>query len=99
MIDIKQGDTFSVTLTVTRSSVAVDLTGVAITSQVRAPGGEQIATLTVTPISLTGGMVQLRSETTTWPARALDWDVQFVENGNTWSTPTTKVNVQTDVTQ
>lgn len=97
-IRLKQGDTFSATVTVERDATPVNLTSVTITSEVRRKNGDVIGTLTVTPVSLTNGTIKLRSETSGWPVEFLEWDVQFIENGDTWSIPTQSISILKDVT-
>ncbi len=98
---LKSGDTFKALLTITRNGAPVDLSSVAITSQVRQRDEAQtlVSDLTITSVDLPNGQFRVRSESAGWPVEDLDWDVQFVEAGDTWSMPTRQVVVTRDNTQ
>jgi len=95
---LKIGDTFTASITVTRAGVPVDLSSVVIASQIKKRDDTLVATLVKSDTDLVNGVFALRSETVGWPEEVLYWDIQFVEDGDTWSMPTRGVSMLKDVT-
>lgn len=95
---LKAGDHFVARVTVKRQGVAVDLTSVTITSQVRRRDKTLVSGLTITPTNLAAGQFTVSGATGAWPLGQLLWDIQFIENSIQWSMPTRGILVEDDVT-
>lgn len=95
---LKIGDTFTASITVTRTGAPVDLSSVVIASQIKKLDDTLVATLVKSDTDLVNGVFAFRSETVGWPEEVLYWDIQFVEDGDTWSMPTRGVLMLKDVT-
>jgi hypothetical protein len=100
-VTIKRGDTFRRGFSHAIGSNAVDLTGWAISSQVRDQSGALVATLNIGPRNDAAGIYAVSYDnTTTWPIGTLVWDVRTTApDGLISSTQTIDLVVQPDVTR
>ncbi len=98
-IPFKRGDTFLVQGTVSQDSVAQDISGWAVRSQVR-DGSTLVSELVVAITSAADGTYTLtKSDTTAWPVKTLSCDIQYTTaSGQIVSTETFQIVVQADIT-
>lgn len=102
-VNVKRGDTFGVLATILFDDVAVNLTGAAVTSQVRTPANSLIADLAIDVTNAAAGEVEISSTTTsTWPlsnaTSPLLCDIKFVDE-DTKRTTTFEIYVLAQVTE
>ena len=98
-IQLKRGDTFSLTCTYKVDGVAVSLSSTTIRSQVRS-GSSLVDSLLVTKLSSVGvfTLVATAAQTKLWNVETLECDIEFINNDITRSTNTFNIKVERDVT-
>ena len=99
-IQLKRGDTFSLTCTYKVDGVAVSLSNTTIRSQVRSSSSPLVDSLLVTKLSATGvfTLVATAAQTRLWNVELLECDIEFINNDITRSTNTFNIQVERDVT-
>lgn len=100
----KRGDTFSLKCTWKVDGIPTDITGLTITSQVRAANGTLIAELAPVPDNQTanpGGyaLVAINPDTSGWPVGNAYCDIQIDDQGIDRSSDTFVIPVIEDVTR
>jgi hypothetical protein len=100
-IQHKRGDTFGQQCTLRGDDGdPVDLTGIAVRSQVRGVRGQILSELAITPAG--PGTFQVRAEssqTSNWPLGLATWDVEFTQIGTVYSSATVLLDIVEDVTR
>jgi hypothetical protein len=97
----KRGDTFAQQCTLRDDDgEPVDLTGIAVRSQVRGARGQIVDELTITTAG--AGTFYARAEasqTGNWPLGVATWDVEFTQAGIVYSSATVLLDIVEDVTR
>lgn len=100
-ITFKRGTSFGANVSYTPSEgQPADLSGFAISSEVRTPAGSLVATLAVTmaPDAM-GFHVAAPEGTATWPLGKLAWDLRFERDGAVAFSETVGLELTREVTQ
>lgn len=101
IIPIKQGESLQMELTFTggdEDQTPVDLTGYAVTSQVRDVNGFLVATLPITMTLAAGTGTVFVADTSSWPRGMLRCDVRVASASVTLFTETFSIQVNHGVT-
>lgn len=99
---LKQGATFRLSGTATQDSGAVfDLTGATLSAKLRDASEAEVATLTATVVSASGGTFTLTAASTAaWPLGLLRGDIKIVASGGSITfSETFTVRVERPVTR
>lgn len=100
-IRIKQGEALLLQFTFVHEDgvTPVDLTNVALSSQVRDATGDLVATLAVTKTLQTGVATVTQADTSLWPLGMLRSDVKAISAGLSVLSDTFSIRVERAVTQ
>jgi hypothetical protein len=98
----KHGASFRAEIAATVQGDPLDLTGMTITSQIRAAAGSyRVPGVVVDVVDAVNGLIAIHAkDTTQWPVTRLEWDVRMVDaDGNVSATDTVLIDCEREVTR